>query len=70
MAPLEIKRDKFTIVYFSQLSRKANKDGSTGHEVEIYPKYEETRGSGGQLNVQSCVYDLPSNSVRQQSCCE
>lgn len=58
------------MVYFSQLSRKANKDGSIGREVENYPKYEGTRGSGGQLNVQSCVCDLPSNSVRQESCCE
>lgn len=70
VALIEIKRDKSTMVYFSQLSRKANKDCGTGHEVEIYPKYEGTRGDGGQFSVPSCVCDLPSNSVRQESCCE
>lgn len=58
------------MVYFSLLCWKAIKDCSTGHEVEIYPKYEGTRGDGGQLSVQSCVCDLLSNSVRQESCCE
>lgn len=71
MALREIKKGHIHVVYFfSQLSGKANKDYRTGHEVEIYPKYEGTRGDGGQLSVQFCVCDLPSNSVRQESCCE
>lgn len=40
-----------------------------GKSVKIAVLEEATRG-GLQLNVQFCVYDLSSNSMRQESCCE
>lgn len=70
MALVEIKGISFTIVNVSQLSGKTNKDCNSSHEVEIYLKFKGTRRNSGQLSAQSSIYDLPSNSMRQESYCE
>ena len=53
---------------FPQFSGKANKACSSGHKVEMYPKFKEMGGNGGQVSAQSTVCDVLSNSIRQQSC--
>lgn len=71
MALTEIQWDKFhSSGFLCCLGKKIRIAIDSDHQVEINPKFKGTGGNSGQLSVQSSVHDLPSNSIRQESCCE
>lgn len=71
MALIEIKWDKFhDSGFLCCLGKKIRIAIDSDHQVEINPKFKGTGGNSGQLSAHSSVHDLPSNSIRQESCCE